>query len=745
MTTYQTGNPIGSADPRDLYDNAQVIDDYANSGDATTTDRLGVERATIAGIDAAARNAIANAGYEFVGDYAAGIELTAYNQVVRDTQGEFWRVSGSTALPYTTTGAGLPEGGAFVTVGDAALRQELASPGGGDLVTVTTSTGTQAVGEALDRRVIYVDTIADLQALDTSELVDGQQVHVKEYHAGTGVGGGEFYWDAASTETDNGGTIFGASALGRWIRKNSIYSDHTFGVPSSGVVTDDIQRLFDSTPERQTVVIHDSHELDTQVRINKTLKVSGTGKLFCNAFTPPTPTGQLANEALVLVHGNENPAPVAEYVGSLNRGSTSITVSDSSNISVGDLLYMVSDEIIPNGRVSSFRRWRAIVEKVDGNTVTFEQPAPYSLTSSQTLQIYKHDYLDGFVWEGVGVEQQVMSEPTTQGLLLQYCKNSLIYGANVKEGTRAAILLNGCFNTHVKRCNARLTTPAGDLQYGILIAHSSYCGVEDCYAFSTRTAIDISESDNCHALSCRGRGTLATHTGTGHLFTGCTFTGSRMLIRSERTRVDSCKYVTDIALNNVNDGCFLTSESARNGGLVVVNSFFHLADPNDTETYIMNIASTPIGDQSIQNIFSNNSLTSASDSTRGVNIGSSSTNQYGAPTIFTDNYVLQGLESILSRTAGCVIKGNRFRKTAAGTMLVIFDSGGQASRNVLISGNIFEFSGAGGRSVSISGSDAVNIEKVSIIGNIANGDTQAISVSGVPSGEVVIANNNMDA
>ena len=125
MVTYNTQNPIGSADPRDLYDNAQVIDDYANSGDATTTDRLGVERATIAGIDAAARNAIANAGYEFVGDYAAGIELTAYNQVVRDTSGEFWRVSGSTALPYTTTGTGMSEGGAFVTVGDAALRQEV--------------------------------------------------------------------------------------------------------------------------------------------------------------------------------------------------------------------------------------------------------------------------------------------------------------------------------------------------------------------------------------------------------------------------------------------------------------------------------------------------------------------------------------------------------------------------------------------------------------------------------------------
>ena len=69
--------------------------------------------------------------------------------------------------------------------------------------------------------VIYVDTIADLQALDTNALADGQQVQVKEYHAGTGVGGGVFYWDISSTVADDGGTIFQVSgvATGRWIRK----------------------------------------------------------------------------------------------------------------------------------------------------------------------------------------------------------------------------------------------------------------------------------------------------------------------------------------------------------------------------------------------------------------------------------------------------------------------------------------------------------------------------------------------
>lgn len=44
----------------------------------------------------------------------------------------------------------------------------------------TSSSPDQPIGEALNQRVIYVDSLADLQALPTSELVDGQQVSVKD-------------------------------------------------------------------------------------------------------------------------------------------------------------------------------------------------------------------------------------------------------------------------------------------------------------------------------------------------------------------------------------------------------------------------------------------------------------------------------------------------------------------------------------------------------------------------------------
>src|SRR5690625_2149285 len=190
MTTYRTGNPIGSTDPRDLYDNAENLDTAVNDLSRDTwSDRLGRSRKTMSGMDRefnadqASRDNrfntfITSSGYQFLGDYAAGIEITEYNQIVRDSDGEFWRLRGQVELPYTTTGAGLPEGDSFTPLGDAVLRQELDG-------SVQDGQG----GAMVRGAVIYVDTIADLQAQPTSELVNGQRVSVDD---------DDYIWDAAA-------------------------------------------------------------------------------------------------------------------------------------------------------------------------------------------------------------------------------------------------------------------------------------------------------------------------------------------------------------------------------------------------------------------------------------------------------------------------------------------------------------------------------------------------------------------
>lgn len=134
MTTYNTGNPIGSKDPRDLYDNAENLDEAVNTRQAESwDDRFGVARKTWWGMEQDFQQFLLNSGYENIGDYAAGLEITARNQIFwRD--GELYRAGANLDLPYTTTGDWGDEEGLFVAVGDAALRQELAQPDGGRLI-----------------------------------------------------------------------------------------------------------------------------------------------------------------------------------------------------------------------------------------------------------------------------------------------------------------------------------------------------------------------------------------------------------------------------------------------------------------------------------------------------------------------------------------------------------------------------------------------------------------------------------
>ncbi|MGK0663638.1 hypothetical protein [Serratia marcescens] len=50
MTTYNTGNPLGSTDPRDLYDNAQNLDNAINGGSEPWQDRFGRNRISYEGL-----------------------------------------------------------------------------------------------------------------------------------------------------------------------------------------------------------------------------------------------------------------------------------------------------------------------------------------------------------------------------------------------------------------------------------------------------------------------------------------------------------------------------------------------------------------------------------------------------------------------------------------------------------------------------------------------------------------------
>jgi hypothetical protein len=148
MTIYATGNAVGSTNPKDLLDNAQNIDYWVLGPLLSYPDRKGVNRLSWAGIEAAfaaaqaQRTADFNAaqvqraadyatseasrGYENPVPYVSGIALTRATQLVQYNS-ELYKAKAGT-LPWTTTGVWATDSAKLVSVGDAALRQNMADP-----------------------------------------------------------------------------------------------------------------------------------------------------------------------------------------------------------------------------------------------------------------------------------------------------------------------------------------------------------------------------------------------------------------------------------------------------------------------------------------------------------------------------------------------------------------------------------------------------------------------------------------
>ncbi|HIG9851921.1 TPA: hypothetical protein ACYETP_001948, partial [Klebsiella pneumoniae] len=142
--------PVPSTDIRNAVFAGAKLDEEVTGTGEYYTDRLGVRRLTNAGRNNQFNVAqqeresrfdafIQRSGYEAIGDYTAGpLTLTEYNQLIRYNN-ELYKLTAGTDIPFTTAGNTdetwtSTDAAHFVSVGDAALRQNLGSSEGAKLV-----------------------------------------------------------------------------------------------------------------------------------------------------------------------------------------------------------------------------------------------------------------------------------------------------------------------------------------------------------------------------------------------------------------------------------------------------------------------------------------------------------------------------------------------------------------------------------------------------------------------------------
>lgn len=134
---YNTGNPVGpdgSSSPFDLYDNSGIVDLLVNGPLGEYLDRLGVPMKSWRGIMQQVTDYLIAQGYEAIYlAYGPGVVVERQTQLVQ-RDGELYRVKNATDIPLTLTGTWATDAPKLQAVGDAALRQALASSAGATYV-----------------------------------------------------------------------------------------------------------------------------------------------------------------------------------------------------------------------------------------------------------------------------------------------------------------------------------------------------------------------------------------------------------------------------------------------------------------------------------------------------------------------------------------------------------------------------------------------------------------------------------
>lgn len=238
--TFNTGNPVGSTDARDLFDNAQNLDKFVNGQEHSYEDRLGVPRKSVAGMEADFTAFLAASGFEpEVLEYVDGSPLTVDRptQLIEraSTPGILYAIRLPSAFPASLSGVWADDEERLVIRVDDSLRQELAAAGGVTLI-----------GGAR-RKVPSLSALASVNAPQPGAVV-GVEHRTQPLWAEANPlvgGGGDFVWmggdQSAQVAADPGQGVWAApasdvtGASGAWRRLyDGVLRAEWWGVADTG-------------------------------------------------------------------------------------------------------------------------------------------------------------------------------------------------------------------------------------------------------------------------------------------------------------------------------------------------------------------------------------------------------------------------------------------------------------------------------------------------------------------------------
>jgi hypothetical protein len=213
--------------------------------------------------------------------------------------------------------------------------------------------------------------------------------------------------------------------------------------------------------------------------------VGKSGVSITGVGSPILDCSQLGSSTALRFSGSFN---YPRTVTSATKGSTSIAVSDTLNLMIGDMIQIASSAVWRNNQYSMKQGELHLITAISGNTVTLDSPLDdtYS-TSSPTVQ--KATQIKDVTITGI----QFIATPRQMMTALEVhvgC-DIVVQGCYFENTYVTAILFSNCINSHALN-NTFVNCNSPDEGYGVMFAMASaYCSAEDNVGYVCRHMITI--------------------------------------------------------------------------------------------------------------------------------------------------------------------------------------------------------------------------------------------------------------
>lgn len=693
MTTYNTGNPIGSSAVKDLYDNAENLDVFVNSKTATThPDRLGVGRKTWNGIEQEAQAVLSDAeairdeielvkvsaelirdgiGFLVPVDYTPGLDVgttnftVKYDGVVYAAQpGKVPFVSGawdnSQWYPLQNTLSNR----AILSFHDLASAEAAAATLPDGQVVVSDADEVKGVvvgGSFTQEQSIY--KVADYAKI-RSYIGRGTRLRVVDPT-------GAHWWVRRGAAQDNGGTVL-VDAQGRsWEREYSgAVNLRWFGAAGNG--TGDDRAALNAALALSNVVLDGG---------SGTYKVGGE-------LNPITGSNIKLRDLTIDSSASSSVSPILNFTGvrgafisitaNVLAGDSTLTLASTSELVAGQYVYIGSNTYYSAGQTSRIGQIVRINTVDSATQVTLYSPTLYAFSAGAAAYVQPLTVATGIELERVNMVGNPTAAVLQEAVRASTCDGFTATDCTFRNYNYASIRLDRSVGSRIRSCKFLDAAGAG-LSYGVAVTFGC-----------TDTVVVGCRGENLRHLVSTG-GSLGVNTFTRALYNYATSmwdAGLDCHCNSD---------FTDYSHNHIE----MSSAVAKEGVIVQGGS--------------VNIVGNTIVGCKVHAI-RYESLTDGQEV--AINI---SNNIVDVPT----NHAIYVYTAVgyTTNITSLTISGNNLKGAGVQQHITVYAQGGSIF-NVSIFGNVCEFQSSE-RCIYIRALNGAKVDRIAVTGNVAKADSDS--------------------